>query len=294
MEFAKDIREMTKLRSLTIDWLVVAIASSLLITSGGCSKWGSKDKAPFCKWLDVGFTFDRNMDNCGSIKVRTQAKGTSISPDGKFGKACRFGGNAAFTINNVRVPNEGTWALWFRLDKDANLQQEMRMIDANHYRFSIVKGSLNLRFHDGKWRSYTTTDKMVPGEWVHAAIAWSQDKVAFYVNGVLVRTLPYAGTPIKPVVTAVVGARWTGSGNGFKGDIDELLMYGRSLAVEEIIALQTSGLNEAQTPEYIVSPRKEVVLELPSPEPEPVEPSAPRTAPTVKPHYRFDVSETIE
>jgi hypothetical protein len=261
LEIGKDVREMRRLRSLTTSGMVVSLACSLLIMSVGCSRWGSKDKAPFYKWLDVGFTFDRNMDNCGSIKVSTQAKGTSISPDGKFGKACRFGGNAAFTIDNLRVPKEGTWALWFRLAKDANLQQEMRIIDANHYRFSLLEGSLNLRFHDGQWRSYTTAEQMTPGEWVHAAMTWSQDEVRFYVNGMLVGTRPYSGAPTKRVCAPVVGARWTGSGNGFKGDIDELLMYGRALAVEEIRALQTSGLNEAQTPEYIVSARKEVMLE---------------------------------
>jgi hypothetical protein len=261
LEHREDVREMRRLRSLTLCWLVVALSSSLLITSGGCSKGGSKDKAPFYKWLDVGFTFDRNMDNCGSIKVRTQAKGTSISPGGKFGKACRFAGNATFKIDDLRVPNEGTWALWFRLDRDANLQQEMRIIDANHYRFSILEGRLNLFFHDGQWRSHSTTEQMTPREWVHAAMTWSQDEVRFYVNGMLVRTRPYSGAPTKRVCAPVVGARWTGSGNGFKGDIDELLIYGRALAVEEIIALQTSGLNEAQTPEYIVSTREEVTLE---------------------------------
>jgi hypothetical protein len=259
MEFGKDIGEMRELRSLTIYWLVVAC--SLLIMSVGCSKGGSKDQAPFYKWLDVGFIFDRNMDNCGSIKVRTQAKGTSISPDGKFGKACRFGGNATFKIDNLRVPREGTWALWFRLTNDADKKQEMRIIDANHYRFSIFEGRLNLFFHDGQWRSHSTAEQMAPGEWVHAAMTWSQKEVRFYVDGMLVGTQPYSGAPTKRVCAPVVGARWTGSGNEFKGDIDELLIYGRALAVEEIVALQTSGLNEAQTPEYIVSTREEVTLE---------------------------------
>ncbi len=164
LEIEKDMRGMRGLRSLTICWLVVALAASLLITSGGCSKGGSKDKAPFYKWLDVGFTFDRNMDNCGDIKVRTQTANTSITRDGRLGRACRFAGDATFQIIDLRIP----------------------------------------------------------------------DEVRFYVNGMLVRTRPYSGAPTKRVCAPVIGARWTGRGNEFNGDIDELLIYGRALVVEEI------------------------------------------------------------
>jgi hypothetical protein len=66
-------------------------------------------------------------------------------------------------------------------------------------------------------------------------------------------------------VTAAVGARWTGSGNGFKGDIDELLIYGRALAVEEIGSVMDSGLDKATVPELIASDQ-DVTMEPSGPE----------------------------
>ena len=116
--------------------MVASFAFGLVLTTG-CSKWRKKD-GPYYKWLDVGFTFDRNMDNCGIIRVRTETARTKITRDGKFGRACHFAGNAAFRINDLKMPDEGTWALWFKVADDADLKQEMRIIDANHYRFSIL------------------------------------------------------------------------------------------------------------------------------------------------------------
>ena len=232
-----------------------------LLPTGGCSKNGSSGKGVFYTGLEAGFKFDRKLKNCGSVRLRTTNAYTTFVRDGVFGKACRFAGNSTFMMDDLRFEDSGTWALWFRVAPDADLQEEIRIIDANHYRFSLVKEKLEMRFHDGSWRKHTVLDKVVPGQWTHAAVTWAGDRVRFYVNGTLVRTMSYRGTPAQRVRSAVAGARWTGDGNWFKGDIDELLMYSRALAAEEIKALQTDGLDNATPPEFIAA-TEDVIMEF--------------------------------
>jgi len=242
----------------------VLLVCGLFAIGSGCFKGKPKQEPPYYKWLNIGFKFDgRKMRNCGLNRVYTEARNTSIVKEGRFDKACRFDGEATFTIYDIRFPDEGTWCLWFRLPADLGPHLEMRIADANQYRMAIRRGKLNVQFHDGEWRRFQKVFVPTPGQWTHAALTWAGDELKLYVNGKRLGVLPFSGKPDVVSCTMVVGARWTQKEEWFTGDVDELLIFERCLAPEEILELYANGVDKAEPPVLIGSTEK-VIMTAPT------------------------------
>lgn len=231
--------------------LLIGGMTACVLMVHGCSNRDGNDVPAFYQWLDVGLTFDRKLKNVGIVRIRTTDTGCRFVRDGVFGKACQFPGRASITLHDLRMPYAGTWAVWFRISPDADISKEMRILDANHYRFSLVDGKPLMLFHDGQWRRYTATESVAPGRWTHLAMTWGDETMAFFVNGEQVRSMSYSGTPSSRVRDAVIGARFSADSHWFTGDVDELLFYGRALDAAEIRELRASGVDKAKTPDMV-------------------------------------------
>lgn len=153
--------------------------------------------------------------------------------DGRFGKGCALRGDGKLAIGPVKIPNKGTFALWVRVSKDADITEQMRIVDSNGLGLYIIGGKLHANFNDGKSTRIGITDPVI-GDWMHLAVTWGEGEKRFFVDGELHSTTPYAGKPAAPVRVIHIGCRWTGTQMFFLGDLDEILMYDRCLSPDEI------------------------------------------------------------
>src|SRR6185436_19171609 len=87
----------------------------------------------------------------------------------------------------------------------------------------------------------------------HLAVTKSGTTVVFYVDGTAYPAPPY-GTTYTFSTSATIGARGDNFGNGFYGSIDELAVYNRALAANEIQAIygaRSAGKCTGPTPPLI-------------------------------------------
>ncbi|MBL9126873.1 MAG: LamG domain-containing protein, partial [Verrucomicrobiales bacterium] len=83
----------------------------------------------------------------------------------------------------------------------------------------------------GAW----TTTSLVQGTWYHLACTWDGAVGRVYVNGVLEAAVPMAGPPLTSTDPLTLGH--AGYNGYFKGDLDEVGLYGRALTATEVSAL---------------------------------------------------------
>lgn len=160
--------------------------------------------------------------------------------DGRFGKGCALRGDGKLAIGPVKIPDKGTFALWVRISKNANIAEQMRIVDSNGLGLYIIGAKLHAHFNDGKSSRIGIVDAVI-GEWMHLAVTWGGGEKRFFVNGELHSTTPYAGKPAAPVRVIHIGCRWTGTEMFLVGDVDEILMYDRCLSPDEIATISAKS-----------------------------------------------------
>ena len=199
---------------------------------------------PGYKGLSFALLFDKDQQEVIHVHSEVEYKGTEPLTDGRFGGAMRFADGAIIRVKPFLLADNGTYALWFRFLPDANMKKEVRVFDANGFTIMILNGQLRAVFCDmDKMRVLSPNRKVRAGEWSHVAVTWGSGNCTFYVNGERAKTANFSGQPRWAVRTLVLGARFTGRGREFSGDMDEICVYDRELKQGEILALYRKGLN---------------------------------------------------
>jgi len=86
----------------------------------------------------------------------------------------------------------------------------------------------------------STSSYPINGDWMHVAATWDGAVMRMYINGVQEASVPFTGTIASNTVGLGVGADHLGA-NPFSGDLDEVLLYHRTLSPAEIVTLATAS-----------------------------------------------------
>ena len=155
------------------------------------------------------------------------------------------------------ITAEGTIEFWFKPDWDGSSGEDFRLFDASSAAiyFFISKGAdhadinpqdFGLYFEDATdadWQDieFDPADVIKAGEWYHIAATWKfGGGFAFlYINGEQAATSPRvlgAFPPLDPNPRfGLKGIPYVPSKNGATGVMDEIAIYNRQLAVDEIV-----------------------------------------------------------
>jgi hypothetical protein len=169
---------------------------------------------------------------------------------GKVGGALKFGtqtGKAAVDDRpELRVTASFTVAFWVR--KDAESADWSRIVgkgqdtDRTFGVWEFPKEDKRLKFQQagsGKWFDIDGTKTLEIGVWTHVAAGIDGNRGFLFVDGVKDGEKVRDFVPAAPAQPLTVGAG--GPHGGFVGAIDDLRLYGRALAEEEIRALYEAG-----------------------------------------------------
>jgi hypothetical protein len=202
---------------------------------------------PLYDGLQVGLTFDGTLANTASQEFSITGKSISFVNDGQFGGACRIGKGSRMAVANLHVGAEGTWALWARMSRNADVNSEMRILDTNGNLMMVRGGRLSagLQILGNKG---VHAELPARGEWFHVAVSWGggdHGAMRLYVNGLEVDSSLYSAVPQTVTCTLNVGVAHFGK-HEFAGEIDELCIFDRCLNSIELAALMRMGLVEAK------------------------------------------------
>jgi RNA polymerase sigma-70 factor (ECF subfamily) len=171
-------------------------------------------------------------------------------PDRALGEAMSFGGQTWLECPQPRFArersNELTLALWFR---SARLRDGYRTMVArqkgegqsDHFFLGIVNRHLFVQSDLFGRRVFGPP--VTAGVWTHVAATFRDGVTILYVDGVEVgRTVGPKGPELELGKPLVIGGGMNGPAGGpatqrFRGDLDELLVYDRALARDEVAAL---------------------------------------------------------
>lgn len=203
--------------------------------------------------LIAHYTFDEDggtvvFDHSGNQRDGVLVGGTWLTTGGRFGGALRFDGGSYVTVGDFPdAPASFTASVWVRINgfaPDAGLET----VTSTEYVFDAgwelnVAGPsdsgayFQAAFFDRIASAYTYSNcTCLPvGVWTHFAfvIDGGAHTMSTYVNGTLASVVP-APEPIAPGAPALSIGRWSMSGRMLVGDVDDLNVYGRALAPEEI------------------------------------------------------------
>jgi hypothetical protein len=99
--------------------------------------------------------------------------------------------------------------------------------------------------HNEAW---TTAPLANPGDWHQVAVAWDGAQQSIYLDGLCMCSEPQAKAPEQNVQRFTIGCYPTGGPLFFAGEIDEVRLYDRVLAPDEMASLVTVSGHSAPTP----------------------------------------------
>ena len=141
-------------------------------------------------------------------------------------------------------PDQGTVALWVRLEWDPNLPLTKPLVELrtntweNRFEFGMGPTYIGLLLtnSDGVEQGVGSSIKWAPGEWHHAAVTWGDALMSIYIDGGLANQKPYSGSVIIPPDTPLyVGSSRAGP-NKETGAVAlrGLNVFQRALSADEI------------------------------------------------------------
>lgn len=178
---------------------------------------------------------------------------------GKVGQAMEFDGESSVDIEGTDALNfAGTAAMtvaaWVNADSEEPVigvvagccGTVVGQRDANGWalRFDGRNADAEMEFivHTGSWVGDDGfgAPAFTPGEWHYVTAVLAEDLLLLYVDGEMVKELPFAGTIASISAETEIGHAQDG---GFMGLIDEVVIYNRPLEPEEVsFNFQANGL----------------------------------------------------
>ncbi|MFZ0546726.1 MAG: LamG-like jellyroll fold domain-containing protein [Candidatus Promineifilaceae bacterium] len=167
--------------------------------------------------------------------------------DGQIGNTALFDGNGTIEVSDAsainNLSNEFAIMAWINpdtVDGVIRIGSHSTENSNNGFKFLIIDG--NLVFDTNGIKRYTSTAVIQPNLWQHVAVVFdSSNDANFYVNGQPIDTVT-GSAPVLPNSDDpffIGGVTYSGGGMAqlFKGQIDELAIYGRELSDPEILSI---------------------------------------------------------
>lgn len=204
---------------------------------------------------------DRVTDRSPSLNhgtVRLQAGVPDLTIAGTVSNALDFTINQTVIQNYVELTNgfgsvPNSFAAWVKVDSNFLAATRVGVMLGNYG----VQNAINWEIHtSGRPRVYwgynsgalvdwIVSDDLRSGQWEH--IAFVRDPAqgfAYYRNGRLTATQTNAGPTVLPIEPPYLGTDRRASGfQPFKGALDEVTLFGRSLSSNEVFRLYTAPVN---------------------------------------------------
>ncbi len=164
---------------------------------------------------------------------------------GPVGGALSFDGlNDSVNVPDTQTLRLGTTmtiAFWVR--KDANPTYYSMLVgkgSGNYRNYKVwlyTAGTILFQFQrtDGVGLNLHSTTALQPGSWYHVACTYNGSTAAIYINGVLNASTSFSGTPITSNDPLTFG--YSGWNEFFKGALDDVRIYNRTLRADEIASL---------------------------------------------------------
>jgi hypothetical protein len=185
----------------------------------------------------------------GEAKPLTAA--SLFTPEGALGGGLKLDGSYCLVrpTTNLSMNDEGalTAMAWVKTQV-TQAPWEAAVLGGNgHYFIAVDANPAAERFlaavattqsTDFMYRRSTNTAEVPSGEWHHVAVTYDSGaaKVIQYVDGEVVHTSEASGTIVSEPVDMYLGCRRDGTtpNQFFKGTIDEVVLYPRALAAQEL------------------------------------------------------------
>ena len=168
--------------------------------------------------------------------------------EGKNGRAVDFDGTQAIIVPNsdsLHTPTQLTWIAWINLTKtnwnDRYERWATIFAKQNYWEeewFSIYSGKQIICYLDNnKGKSINT---ITPNRWEQIAIKWNGSEAHYYLNGEQIYTQYYSGKINQRNTPLTIGANGANTNYHWVGQIDDIMIFNRSLSDAEIKQIYNS------------------------------------------------------
>ena len=205
-------------------------------------------------YWDLDDNTDGILDSKGSNNG--VATGTN-NASGLSSGAVRFDGSDYIgipddtTLRAVNFKDALVISVWINPTTVVGIQsivtKRRRSPTAADYVLSTSNANIYFYHHDGTFpAALTTTNPLEANKWQHILIDFRNDDdiIRFYYNGVNIHNGTITSNLTSSNANLNIGSRTEGFGDFFTGQIDEVLIYNRSLSVSEITELYKAGLSQ--------------------------------------------------
>ena len=237
-------------------------------------KWAGTNYTMYDDHLVLMMNFDnisalgesniKAVDLTGNGNNGTVASGTIWDSYGKYGGRFDFDGTAGYIdilhSDSLNIENEITVSSWINADTWGTNYWEGTIVgkddwaDGNSHGYVLRAGNegklsfVIAKDNSAEWPEALTDSLMSTGTWYHATGTFNGTDLKAYINGELKKTTTIASTLIEtstynlnigkgPFVPEVNNRR-------FKGKIDEVRIWNRSLSSDEVYQQYISNLNK--------------------------------------------------
>lgn len=227
------------------------------------SNAGVSAQTSFLNGLVAWWKADGNALDSAGTNSGTLEKGASFGA-GKNGQAFLLNVHTNTYTDYISVPGSPTWAfgkddfsieLWAKFTRTSATETQTFLAsddgEGNLNKWIFWKHNERLELHinheasGGIWLSPPSKFDPVPGQWYHLAVTRGNSMLHFYVNGVEIRSEPWAGNIPSSVTPLTIGM--AEGGNYFHGLLDDIRIYNRALSPDEIRVAATVLQPDART-----------------------------------------------
>ena len=210
---------------------------------------GLLQKRPHMPIVDLQWGLDGKFEFNGNLKEKTGQLKDAVSNShfkpsytadrkGMPGKAIAFNGGYGLIISNVPLDTNTSVAVWVKYD-----------IYPTDFLVPLVEGSQSLAFHQledtyqaSSWNGISgqyVISGAISRDWHHLVATRDANTMNFYIDGVLVGSspTPAGGGPSVTLSEFVVGFGYNAGYKYWKGSMDDLCFYGRTLSYADVVTL---------------------------------------------------------
>lgn len=190
-------------------------------------------------WNFDGDTGSVAYDSSGNGNNGTIFGATSVQ--GKFGDALSFNGVSNYVQLSSLIHAPKTVSFWIKTSDSSDVQSVVSTVNGEEYIYGVFNGKAFYGWHESAWNEITSSASVATGNWVYVAFVYdSNDNMNIYINGVLDSAFPTNfGNTENGNFTRFGDSSYTlwGLHQMFKGSLDDVRIYNRTLDLSEIQSL---------------------------------------------------------
>ena len=206
--------------------------------------------------LEGYWQFEQNADDAARNNDGVTQNGAGYSSDGAVGDgSASFDGRDDYVSigdpDSLQIVGEITMAAWIKIDSARGVGGIITKGLSRSPRGMVFLRVVNNRLQVGSWsgRIYAATTRLSRddfGAWMHVAGTYDGSSWNLYLNGELVASRNASQGAIAVESDWAIGALGTGTGQFFRGNIDDARIYSRGIGSEEVGELVEMGPDDGQ------------------------------------------------